>query len=228
MLHPVLASTSLLETLESFGPNLCYPGMFGLLLLSGVGVPLPEDLTLATSGYLISKSLMSWVPTVLVGIAGVITGDQFVYSLGKAFGPKVLAHRWLSRLLPAERYERVRNRFLRHGPKMIFFARFAAGLRGPVFLTAGVLQMPRRRFLLWDLAGAAVNVPLYVLLGYLVGPRLESLLAGIRHFWQLVILLLLLVIAGLLLRALVLRRWGNGAERSREVLPERGGEDEAE
>ncbi|HEU5182635.1 MAG TPA: DedA family protein [Candidatus Polarisedimenticolia bacterium] len=227
MLHPVLASTSLLETLESFGPNLCYPGLYGLLLLSGVGVPLPEDLTLATSGYLISKGLMSWVPTVLVGIAGVITGDQFVYSLGKAFGPKVLAHRWLALALPAERYERVRNRFLRHGPKMIFFARFAAGLRGPVFLTAGVLQMPRRRFLLWDLAGAAINVPLYVLVGYLVGPRLESLLAGIRHFWQLVVLLLLLVIAGMLLRAVVLRRRAM-AEGSREVVPAPGGEEEAE
>ena len=208
MPHPLLAPASALEALEGFGPNLCYPGMYGLLLLSAVGVPLPEDLTLATSGYLISKNLMSWVPTVLVGIAGVLTGDQVAYSLGKAFGPKVLAHRWLSHLLPAERFERIRNRFLRHGPKMIFFARFVAGLRGPVFLTAGVLQMPRRRFLLWDLAGAAVNVPLFVLVGYLVGPRLEELFADFQHFWQIVLLLVVVGLSGLWLRAVVLRRRG--------------------
>ena len=214
-----MTPASALETLESFGPNLCYPGMYGLLLLSAVGVPLPEDLTLATSGYLISKSLMSWVPTVLVGIAGVLTGDQFVYSLGKAFGPKVLAHRWLSRLLPPERYEKIRARFLRHGPKMIFFARFVAGLRGPVFLTAGVLQMPRRRFLLWDFAGALVNVPLFVLAGYLVGPRLETLFADLQRFWQLVILLLALTVVGLWLRAAV---------RKRRAAPEASVEEEAE
>ena len=206
MSHPLLAPASALEALEGFGPNLCYPGMYGLLLLSAVGVPLPEDLTLATSGYLISKKLMSWVPTVLVGIAGVLTGDHFVYSLGKAFGPKVLAHRWLSRLLPAARFEKMRHRFLRHGPKMIFFARFVSGLRGPVFLTAGVLQMPRRRFLLWDLAGAAVSVPLFVLVGYLVGPRLEALLADVQRFWQIVILLLVLIVVGLSLRAALKRR----------------------
>jgi membrane protein DedA with SNARE-associated domain len=194
--------------------------MYGLLLLSAVGVPLPEDLTLATSGYLISKNLMSWVPTVLVGIAGVLTGDQFAYSLGKAFGPKVLAHRWLSRLLPAERFERMRNRFLRHGPKMIFFARFVAGLRGPVFLTAGVLQMPRRRFLFWDLAGAAVSVPLFVLMGYLVGPRLESLLSDVQRFWQIVILLLVLVLVGMALRG--------AARRRRGALQKRSPEEEAE
>jgi membrane protein DedA with SNARE-associated domain len=220
MSHPVLALGSALEALEGFGPNLAYPGMYGLLLLSAVGVPLPEDLTLATSGYLISKDLMSWVPTILVGIAGVLTGDQFVYSLGKKFGPRVLAHRWFSRVLPAERYEKMRSRFLRHGPKMIFFARFASGLRGPVFLTAGVLQMPRRRFFLWDLAGALINVPLFVLVGYLVGPRLEPLFADVQRFWQLVILLLVVAAVWLSLRA--------AAQRRRSAVPGTGAQDEAE
>lgn len=208
--------TSAFDTLQRFGPVLVYPGMYGLLLLSAMGMPLPEDLTLAAAGYLISKDLMSPLPAALVGILGVVTGDQFVYSLGKHFGPKVVAHRWFSHVLSPQRYEWVRGRFARHGTKMVFFARFVSGLRGPVFIAAGVLQMPRGKFLLYDLAGALLNVPLFMLAGYLAGPHLESVVLDVQRAWRVVAVLLLLVAAYFALSSLARKRLGingNGGER---------------
>jgi membrane protein DedA with SNARE-associated domain len=181
-----------------------------------MGMPLPEDLTLAAAGYLISKDLMSPLPAALVGILGVVTGDQFVYSLGKHFGPKVVAHRWFSHVLSPQRYEWVRGRFARHGTKMVFFARFVSGLRGPVFIAAGVLQMPRGKFLLYDLAGALLNVPLFMLAGYLAGPHLESVVLDVQRAWRVVAVLLLLVAAYFALSSLARKRLGingNGGER---------------
>jgi membrane protein DedA with SNARE-associated domain len=211
-----LLITSAFDTLQRFGPVLVYPGMYGLLLLSAMGMPLPEDLTLAAAGYLISKDLMSPLPAALVGILGVVTGDQFVYSLGKHFGPKVVAHRWFSHVLSPQRYEWVRGRFARHGTKMVFFARFVSGLRGPVFIAAGVLQMPRGKFLLYDLAGALLNVPLFMLAGYLAGPHLESVVLDVQRAWRVVAVLLLLVAAYFALSSLARKRLGingNGGER---------------
>jgi membrane protein DedA with SNARE-associated domain len=211
-----LLITSAFDTLQRFGPVLVYPGMYALLLLSGLGMPLPEDLTLAAAGYLISKDLMSPLPAALVGVLGVMTGDQFVYSLGKHFGPKVVAHRWFSHVLSPRRYEWVRGRFARHGTKMVFFARFVSGLRGPVFIAAGVLQMPRGKFLLYDLAGALLNVPLFMLAGYLAGPHLESVVLDVHRAWRVVMALLVLVAAYFALSSLAKKRLGingNGGER---------------
>src|SRR5262245_4278650 len=182
--------------------------MYGLLLLSSMGMPLPEDLTLAAAGYLISKDLMSPLPAALVGILGVLTGDQFVYSLGKYFGPKVVAHRWFSHVLSPQRYQWIRGRFARHGTKMVFFARFVSGLRGPVFLTAGVLQMPRGRFLLYDFVGALLNVPLFILAGFLAGPHLESAVLNVHRAWGVVLALLVLIAAYFALSSLARKRLG--------------------
>ena len=182
--------------------------MYALLLLSSLGMPLPEDLTLAAAGYLISRNLMLPLPAAVVGILGVMTGDQFVYSLGKHFGPKVVAHPWFSRVLSQQRYEWIRGRFVRHGTKMVFFARFVSGMRGPVFIAAGVLQMPRGRFLLYDLAGALLNVPLFILAGYLLGPHLESILLHIQSAWHVALALLALIAAYFVLRSVARKRLG--------------------
>jgi membrane protein DedA with SNARE-associated domain len=207
-----LLLTSAFDTLAQLGPHLIYPGLYALLLLSAMGMPLPEDLTLAAAGYLVSKDLMSPLPAALVGILGVMTGDQIVYSLGKHFGPKVVAHRWFSHVLSPRRYEWIRGRFARHGTKMVFFARFVSGLRGPVFIAAGVLQMPRGRFLFYDLAGALFNVPLFILAGYLIGPHLESILLHIHQAWQVALALLALVAAYFMLRSVARRRLGINGE----------------
>lgn len=203
---PALLLASAFDTLQDFGPHLIYLGMYGLLLLSAMGMPLPEDLTLAAAGYLISKDLMSPLPAALVGIAGVLSGDQIVYSLGKHFGPKVVAHRWFSHVLSPARYRWIRGRFARHGTKMVFFARFVSGLRGPVFVAAGILNMPRGRFLVYDCAGALFHVPLFILAGFLAGPHLESLILQIHRAWQVVLLLLALLAVYFTLRSMAKKR----------------------
>lgn len=200
--------SSAFDTLQQLGPHLVYPGMYGLLLLSALGMPLPEDLTLAAAGYLISKDMMSPVPAALVGILGVLTGDQFVYSLGKHFGPRIVAHRWFSHVLSPKRYQWIRGKFGRHGSKMVFFARFVSGLRGPVFIAAGVLEMPRGKFLLYDLAGALLNVPLFILAGYFAGPHLESALLHVEHAWRVALVLIALIAAYFALRALARKKLG--------------------
>jgi membrane protein DedA with SNARE-associated domain len=203
-----LLLASAFDTLQDFNPHLVYLGMYTLLLLSAVGMPLPEDLTLAAAGFLISKDLMSPLPAALVGIAGVVSGDQVVYSLGKHFGPKVVAHRWFSHVLSPARYRWIRGRFARHGTKMVFFARFVSGLRGPVFIAAGILNMPRGRFLAYDFAGALFHVPLFILAGFLAGPHLESLLLQFHRAWQVMGLLLVLLAAYFALRSMARRRLG--------------------
>ena len=207
--------SSALDHLQGFGPNFVYLAIYVLLLLSAMGMPLPEDLTLVATGYLIHLQLAHPLPAVAVGILGILTGDQFVYTLGRHFGPRIVRHHWFSKILSVERYDWIQRKFDRFGAKLVFFARFVSGLRGAVFLAAGILQMPRGRFLLFDLAGAAISVPLFILLGLLFGPHLESLLLHLSRARNTVLLLIALTAIFFALRSLARRRYGIGDDSPR-------------
>ncbi len=201
--------SSVVDRLQLLGPHLVYLALYGMLLLSAMGMPLPEDLTLVAAGYLINLGLVRPVPAVAVGILGILTGDQFVYSVGRHFGPRVMRHRWFSHVLPERRYTWIRGKFDRYGEKIVFFARFVSGLRGPTFIAAGMLRMPRAQFILYDFAGALLNVPLFILIGHLAGPHLERLLLHLVRARQTALILLLLLVASYFaIRAFARRRYG--------------------
>ena len=199
---------SIVDRIQIFGPDLIYLGIYVALLLSALGMPLPEDLTLVATGYLVSKSLVHPVPAVAVGILGVLTGNQFAYLVGRHFGSRVVRHRWFSHVLPQNRYDWIQERFRRYGETLVFFARFVSGLRGPVFLTSGILEMPRGRFLAYDFAGALISVPLFIFVGHLSGPHLEAVFLHLGTARSVVLVLLVLVVSCFAIQVLARRRYG--------------------
>src|SRR5947209_4015733 len=87
------------------------------LLAAGLGVPIPEDLSLLTGGYLVwngQESLWVVIPACLVAI---IAGDSALYWLGYKFGPAITQHRFLRHRLTPRRLHRIEHHFERHGPK---------------------------------------------------------------------------------------------------------------
>ena len=90
------------------------------------------------------------------------------YWLGEKFGPS-LFRRPDSRLFKHEYVERSREFFEQHGAKTIVLARFVPFVRTLVPMLAGIGQMPRRRFIVFNVLGAAVWAFGFTLLGYTVG-----------------------------------------------------------
>ena len=64
------------------------------------------------------------------------------------------------------RERRVEQLILLHGPKVFFLARFLVGLRGPVYITAGILRYPFRKFVLIDAICATLVVSTFFALSY--------------------------------------------------------------
>src|SRR5690349_3517163 len=62
----------------------------------------------------------------------------------------------------------------RHGNMAIFYARFLAGVRALICLTAGAVAMTPRRFVIYDALGAAISVPVVVSVGYFFGSQMDS------------------------------------------------------
>jgi membrane protein DedA with SNARE-associated domain len=115
-----------------------YVALFAVLVACGLGVPVPEDVSLVAGGIIAGLGHADLGVMMLVGLAGVLVGDSVVFLVGHHFGQRARKLRWVARVLTPRRYARVQAKFDRYGNRMLFFARFLPGLRTAVFLSAGI------------------------------------------------------------------------------------------
>lgn len=179
-----------------------YATYVALLCATGAGSPVPEDLILATAGYLISAGVFTWPAAVAAGVAGVVASDLMLYGWGRRLRSGA-AGGWMSRLVKPDHLARADRWLARLGGWSVLVARVLPGTRAVAFVGAGVRRMPLRHFLLFDLAGALLWVPLVLALGAAIGEEIGGLdqIAGTARR------LAVWIIAVTLLLVLLWRRW---------------------
>lgn len=183
---------SAIEFLEEWG----YPAFTALLLATGFGSPLPEDLLLLAAGYLISAGVFSWQITLVLGFAGVIGSDLMLYTAGNRMRRHAPTRAWVQRLVSTGRPGLARLWIRRYGAMAVFFARLVPGTRYLCFISAGMHGVSLRRFLLFDLLGAAIWIPLLLFVGARLGEELGGIDALMRGVGRTVIWVVVAVIVG--------------------------------
>ncbi len=155
--------------------------IFGILLFCGLGLPLPEDIPLIAAGYLVYLKHTNFITAVLLSILGVLIGDTIIFWLGRHVGTKLLRSRLVLAITTLERIERVHDYYRRYGDKLVFFGRFLAGFRAPIFFVAGASHVHYPRFLLLDGLAALISVPVWIYLGKKFGHEIDQLLGFIQQ-----------------------------------------------
>lgn len=176
-----------------------YPAVFLILLATGLGVPIPEELPIAIAAMMARWEVMHWFGALLSCLAGVLAGDILLYWVGRHFGRRILHWSTVRRILTPAREARVMDAYHRHGLKFVVLARLVMGLRAAAFLTAGLVRVPFPRFLLVDLVAVLVSVPLSFGVAYAVADSVAVALARVRELQLWVAGLALLVAAGWLI-----------------------------
>ncbi len=141
-------------------------GPFLLLLLCGLGLPVPEDIILVAAGVLSAQYHLSWVAVSALMYLGILLGDSIIFFVGKYFNDRVYDNKFISRLVSPERKEKVRAAFEKYGQGVLFVGRFLPGLRAPIFFTAGSLKYSYAKFVFWDGLAALVSAPFFVYFGH--------------------------------------------------------------
>jgi membrane protein DedA with SNARE-associated domain len=183
----------LLNYLVTLFTNHGYAAVFGVLLLCGFGLPIPEDITLVAGGVIsgLDNSPTQIHIMFLVGMAGVMVGDSVMFLAGYWKGESILKSTFVSRIVTQERYEAVQVQFEKYGKWVVFMARFMPGLRAAIFMTAGISKrVSFLRFFLTDGLAAIISVPIWVYLGYYFASNFEILLEHIHKGQMLVFSLL--------------------------------------
>jgi membrane-associated protein len=116
-------------------------------------------------------SLLLLLPAFFVAAA---IGDQVGYMVGARIGPALFT-RPDSRLFKQENVTRTHEFFEKHGPRALVLARFVPIVRTFTPVLAGVSQMQYRRFVSYNLLGAALWSSLATLLGWGLGKRFPEL-----------------------------------------------------
>lgn len=189
----------LIQFIQS-NPSFAYLSVFGVLLLCGLGLPLPEDIVLVTGGYMVylADKQQLGTPTLslmlVVGMVGVLAGDTTLFVAGRRLGPRV-TRVWPFRVMITQRrMQRVQHFFDRYGATTAFFARFAAGLRAPTYLLAGTAGMRFRTFILADGMAALLSVPAWILLAWYFGAQIDRVKGWMANSkWAIVIIFVLLL-----------------------------------
>jgi len=166
--------------LSSFSGPGAYGAVFVVLLACGLGVPIPEDITLFAGGYMAYKGLASVYWMIAIAFAGVMVGDSIIFLLGRKFGMRLARKGFFRKVLPPERLERVSLMLKKRGYTLIFFARFMPGFRAPVYFSSGTLGLPFRVFFFFDGLAALISVPLLVYLVYTFGDRVDQIVEIIQ------------------------------------------------
>lgn len=148
-----------------------YVLLFGIIFAeTGLVVTpfLPGDSLLFAAGAL-AAATGALDPVILIVLltAAAIIGDSVNYSIGHYLGPRVFTEKF--RFLKKEHLEKTHAFYEKHGGKTIILARFIPIIRTFAPFVAGVGAMTYSKFVLFNVIGALLWVPLFTLLGFFFG-----------------------------------------------------------
>ncbi len=180
--------------LEPFFASWSYLAVFLVLILCGVGLPVPEEITFITAGYVVSQTGADLNLMILVSLVGLMVGDSLIYFFGSHFGVAILS-RWPFRILFSEKtLIKSRSFFDKYGSRAVFLAGFFAGIRATTYFMTGSMKFSYWKFLFWDFIRAVLTCPISIWAGYKFGPYAEQWLgSNVRYLFA------GLIVAGILL-----------------------------
>ena len=155
--------------------QLSYLGLFILLGAGAIVLPIPEEVTLLTAGYLVAIGVINIFIAVPVAIVGLLAGDVFLFFLagiGASYAHKLrtrvnkmgLEKTWL--FSPARLW------------RAVFFLRFLTGFRFIAPIYAGFEEMSWKSYLLVDILAIIIFTPIMFALGYYSNTSILVFLAG--------------------------------------------------
>jgi membrane protein DedA with SNARE-associated domain len=201
------------DALQGVVEQFTYLGIFAVLVLGSLGVPIPEEMAIIAAAVLSHEGVVRWWLVLPVCLVGVLSGDMVLYWVGRHWGENVLNWRVVRLVLTPKRAQWLQAAYRRHALKTVVTARHLMGLRAAAFLTAGMARVPFWKFVVADVGAAALGVPFGFGLAYFFTDQITAIAADVHRVerW--------LALAGLLGLAVVLgvgvRRWRRrlGTER---------------
>lgn len=152
-----------------------YLGIAVLMAIESACIPLPSEVIMPFSGFLVWEGRFDLWLTGLAGAVGCVVGSAVAYWVGY-YGGRPLVRRYRRYLLiSAQDLERADRWFERYGDSTVFFSRLLPVIRTFISLPAGIARMPFGRFTIYTFLGSFPWCLALSYLGYRAGRHWEDL-----------------------------------------------------
>lgn len=158
-----------------------YVVLFAWVAAEQFALPVPSEPVLLAAGVLAGAGLLRLPFAIAVGVGASLLSDVIWYEIGRTRGHQVMRLLCRISLEPDSCVRRSQDTFARYGGWSLLVAKFVPGLNTVAQPLAGVLGMPRPRFLLVDSLGALLWIGTYTGVGYLFSDQVERAAAHGRY-----------------------------------------------
>ncbi len=172
-----------------------YAGIVGLMAINSAGIPLPSELIMPFSGYLVYLGRFNLFMVAVVGMVGCNIGSAIGYWIGAKGGRPFVERygKWV--LMSHQDLDRMGWFFAKYGSVAVLLARMMPVVQTFISIPAGIARMPRLRFHIYTSLGSIIWYTCLAWAGMKLGerwhtdPRLEQ----IFHRFHLVVEIAILV-----------------------------------
>jgi len=170
-----------------------YLGIFVLMALEGSFLPVPSEIILTFSGYLVSQGRFALFLVAIVGALGNVVGTLITYAVGRYLGLPFLYRYGKYVLVTRDEIDRASRLFERYGIAIIFISRLIPGVRGYISIGAGVAQMNIAVFITTVFVGSFLYSLALTYIGVILGENWDIVGAYFRQFDSVIIVTVLLI-----------------------------------
>jgi membrane protein DedA with SNARE-associated domain len=177
----------------AYQPAIVYLALIGMMLASGFGLPLPEEITIVSVGIIAymgahpdifpppypGAPVVQMEHAAMVAFLAVFFSDLLVFTIGRTFGRKMMKTERFKRWFPETAMQKINDWTGRYGIYAAGIFRFTPGIRFPGHLACGMLDFSVWKFCLIDGFAALISVPTQIILIALYG---EKILQALHKF----------------------------------------------
>src|SRR5262250_3810422 len=177
-----ILSRFVISTISTFG----YTGIFLTMAIESACIPLPSEIIMPFSGYLVTTGQFTMLGVTLAGAIGNVIGSIAAYYVG-VWGGRPFVERYGPYFLMSHRDLDIADRwFAKYGEAAVFFSRMLPVIRTFISLPAGIARMNFPRFVLFTFIGSIPWCYLLAYIGVKMGEGWDQL-RGYFHRFDIVI-----------------------------------------
>jgi len=192
MIYDLLAQVS--SFIVNIISTLGYPAITVLMALESACIPIPSEIIMPFSGYLVFAEKFSFLSVIIWGTIGNLIGSIIAYSVG-FYGGRPLIEKYGKYILISNHDLNLAEKwFKKYGGISVLFSRILPVIRTFISLPAGIAKMPFGKFVFYTFSGSLPWSFVLTYAGVIMGESWSDVEIYFRKFdWLIVILVISLI-----------------------------------
>jgi membrane protein DedA with SNARE-associated domain len=180
----------IIQTISNSG----YVGIFLLMVAESALIPIPSEVIMPFSGYLVSTGKFNIILVVIAGTVGNLVGALISYFVGAYLGRGFVLKYGKYVLLRKSHLELAESYFKKYGDRSTFISRLLPAIRTYVSLPAGVAKMNLKKFVVFTLVGSVIWNTALTYIGIKLGEEWNSIRKYSDYFDAIVVMVVIVAI----------------------------------